>query len=314
MKSLLLPIFLCIVQVVFSQNLPEEYYLSADGKILFCGGKPTSGFYDQSTIKNLYLNFSQSNYWTLLTNNYASKKDLVASMTFEGVTYDSIGVRFKGQTSFGGGPGGGGTSTKKSFNISMDAFGKTAKLQGYKTLNLNNAFQDPSFMREVFYYQIIRGYTPAAKANWVRLFLNGQDWGLYPNVQQLNGDFLQEWYPSNNGSNWRADASTGGAGGGWGNRPTGAPAMGASPFQQQPGQGGGFLAGAMQTAMGVAGGVLLGNAIAGMFSSPAEAAETPAPAAAEPEAAPEEPAAEEGGGFFDSFFGGGSDEGGGEEW
>ena len=101
---------------------------------------------------------------------------------------------------------------------------------------------------------------------------------------------------------------------GWGNSPTGAQAMGASPFQQQPGQGGGFLAGAMQTAMGVAGGVLLGNAIAGMFSSPAEAAESPAPAPAEPEAAPEEPAADEGGGFFDSFFGGGSDEGGGEEW
>lgn len=33
----------------------------------------------------------------------------------------------------------------------------------------------------------------------------------------------------------------------------------------QPGRGGGFLAGAAQTAMGVAGGVLLGNAIAGMF-------------------------------------------------
>lgn len=100
---------------------------------------------------------------------------------------------------------------------------------------------------------------------------------------------------------------------GWGNSPTGAPAMGASPFQQQPGQGGGFLAGAMQTAMGVAGGVLLGNAIAGMFSSPAEAAESPAPA--EPAAAPEEPAADEGGGgLFDGFFGGGSDEGGGEEW
>jgi uncharacterized protein len=33
----------------------------------------------------------------------------------------------------------------------------------------------------------------------------------------------------------------------------------------QPGHGGGFLAGAAQTAMGVAGGVLLGNAIAGML-------------------------------------------------
>jgi hypothetical protein len=83
---------------------------------------------------------------------------------------------------------------------------------------------------------------------------------------------------------------------------------------QQPGaQGGGFMAGALQTAMGVAGGVLLGSAIAGMFSSPAEAAESPAPA--EPEAAPEEPAADEGGGdFFDSFLGGGDEGGGGDEW
>ncbi|MBB5751363.1 DUF2076 domain-containing protein [Prosthecomicrobium pneumaticum] len=66
--------------------------------------------------------------------------------------------------------------------------------------------------------------------------------------------------------------------------------------------GGGFLAGAAQTAMGVAGGVLLGNAIAGMFSGgEANAAEPSAAETAEPEAAP---AAEEEGGFFDGFFGG----------
>lgn len=40
-------------------------------------------------------------------------------------------------------------------------------------------------------------------------------------------------------------------------------------------QGGGFLAGAAQTAVGVAGGVLLGNALAGMFAGEAEAAEAP---------------------------------------
>jgi hypothetical protein len=45
----------------------------------------------------------------------------------------------------------------------------------------------------------------------------------------------------------------------------------------QPARGGGFLAGAAQTAMGVAGGVLLGNAIAGMMGGDeAQAAETPA--------------------------------------
>jgi uncharacterized protein len=43
---------------------------------------------------------------------------------------------------------------------------------------------------------------------------------------------------------------------------------------------GGFLAGAAQTAMGVAGGMLLANAVAGMFAGEAQASEAPA----EPEA------------------------------
>lgn len=58
--------------------------------------------------------------------------------------------------------------------------------------------------------------------------------------------------------------------------------------------GGGFLAGAAQTAMGVTGGLLLGSAIAGMFSGPAIAEEP----------APEEPPANEG------FDDGGGDWGG----
>jgi hypothetical protein len=58
----------------------------------------------------------------------------------------------------------------------------------------------------------------------------------------------------------------------------------------QGGQGGGFLAGAMQTAMGVAGGMILGNMLMSMFDpGVAEAATTEEPA---PE---EEPAYEEAG-------------------
>jgi len=102
---------------------------------------------------------------------------------------------------------------------------------------------------------------------------------------------------------------------GWSNSPAGVqglPPGGVNPFQQQPGaRGGGFMSGALQTAMGVAGGVLLGNAIGGLFSKPAEAA---TPAAHEPPPAPEVTdthADDEGGGFFDNFFGG-SDDGGGD--
>ncbi|MER9233623.1 DUF2076 family protein [Mesorhizobium sp. M0622] len=66
--------------------------------------------------------------------------------------------------------------------------------------------------------------------------------------------------------------------------------------------GGGFLAGAAQTAMGVAGGVLLGNAIAGMFGgNEAQAAEQPAP---QPDEAgqPDDAGSDNGGDFGDMEF------------
>jgi hypothetical protein len=90
----------------------------------------------------------------------------------------------------------------------------------------------------------------------------------------------------------------------------------APQVQQQQAGGGGFLAGAAQTAIGVAGGMMLGNMIGGMFSGGDTATAAPADAAASQPAEPapaepiadSEPAAEDsGGGFFDSIFGDGGD-------
>lgn len=64
-------------------------------------------------------------------------------------------------------------------------------------------------------------------------------------------------------------------------------AMPRVPHRGAGGQSGGFLAGAAQTAVGVAGGVLLGSAVAGMFAAdPAEAAP--------PEGSLDDPAADAG--------------------
>jgi hypothetical protein len=69
----------------------------------------------------------------------------------------------------------------------------------------------------------------------------------------------------------------------------------ANPQYQQR-QGGGFMAGAMQTAMGVAGGVLIGNALGSMFSG-GEAMAADAVDQVQ-EQVPEEIAADDGGDFF----------------
>ena len=53
--------------------------------------------------------------------------------------------------------------------------------------------------------------------------------------------------------------------------------FGQGPWSQPDGQGGGFLAGAAQTAIGVAGGVLIANAIADLLAPDQVAAAEPAP-------------------------------------
>ena len=90
------------------------------------------------------------------------------------------------------------------------------------------------------------------------------------------------------------------------------PAQSGQPGQPgQPGRGGGFLAGAAQTAMGVAGGVLigsmLGNAFGGAAGDKAAAAPAPAEPASETTAANDSADADTGG-----DFGGDAGDGGGD--
>jgi CotH kinase protein/Lamin Tail Domain/Secretion system C-terminal sorting domain len=213
--------FLMVIVVFISetksQNLPAQWHKSADGRTLVAGDQLSDGLYDESVVEEIRLYFPQTNYWNLLTNYYNSKTDIPATLKYKGESFDSVGVRFKGQTSYFM-----NNTQKKSFNISMDYVRDDQKLEGYKTLNLNNSWTDASFMREVLYYRLIRNHSPSAKANFVRLYINDQDWGIYQNVQQLNKDFLEEWYENNDGVNIRADrpdgSSTGpgGPGGQWG--------------------------------------------------------------------------------------------------
>ena len=86
-------------------------------------------------------------------------------------------------------------------------------------------------------------------------------------IEQLEADLTEARQGTTQGGGFLSSLFGGGA----------APRRPAPAVQPMPqGARGGFLAGAAQTAMGVAGGMLLANAVAGMFAGEAEAAEVPA--------------------------------------
>ncbi len=215
MKKLFVFLNVLGLSAAFAQNLPSEMYYSQDGRILHTGGLlPTAGLYNRNVVESVYLNFSQADYWTQLTNNYASETLLAADLVYDGVTYYNVGVRFRGNTSYQQI----NNSQKKSFAVEMDFMTPDQNLLGYYDLKFNNGHQDATFMREVLYCRMAAKYTPIAKANFIHLYLNNQDWGIYPNIQAIEKTFLKEWFMSNNGANFRAktDASVGGGGPGGG--------------------------------------------------------------------------------------------------
>lgn len=211
-----------------AQTLPSEMHFSPDGRILHTGGLPPTGFYDYDTIRSVYLNFPQTNYWQLLTANYASETLLQATMTCDGETLDSVGVRFRGNTSYMMV----GNSQKKSFAVVTDFIINGQKFMGYKNLKFNNAHQDATFMREVLYGRMARKYTPIAKGSYIRLFLNNQDWGIYTNIQPIDKTFLKEWFLSNDGARFRP-TTDGNNTPGWGDGTAGMNYLGANTATYQ---------------------------------------------------------------------------------
>ena len=182
---------------------PGEKLTSADVKSY--AGVP---LYDPKVLRTFFLEFEDSDWEKELADFKNTDVEVPAKLTVDGKTYAEVGVHFRGMSSFMGV----GEGRKRSLTISMDEWNKKQDLGGYNTLHLLNGHEDPSFMRVVLYDLIARDFLPAAKANFARVVINGENWGIYENEQQFNKDFLKEWFGTSKGARWKVQGSPGGRG------------------------------------------------------------------------------------------------------
>lgn len=172
---------------------------------------PTFGdqdLYDPSVFRTLFIEFEDSDWEAELEAFYSSDVEVPATVIVDGQEYPGVGIHFRGNTSYGNVP----TGRKRGLNLSIDHFDEDQRLLGYRTLNLHNGYGDPTFLRNLLYLQIANAYYPAPKANFVRVVINGEDWGAYVNVQQFNSDFTREAADSNE-ARWRIPGSFSSRGG-----------------------------------------------------------------------------------------------------
>lgn len=183
---------------------------------LFCLSRAMYGQSGQTTFDDSYIHeirvyFQEPNFWQILTDNYFLENDndpstinlsLKAEVIIDGQEVSEVGVRQKGFFSNWGS----GAALKKPLKLDFNEFNPEGKHDGLKSLNLQNAFKDPSFMRDVLSYQILRDFGVAApRTAYAKVFLNDTYWGLYVMVESVNKTFLKEHFGNNDGNLYKAN-------------------------------------------------------------------------------------------------------------
>jgi len=171
---------------------------------------PSVPLYDEATLRTLFLEFENHEWEGELMAFKDTDVEVPAQLLVDGHAVGTVGVQFHGNSSFRQVPAG----LKHSIHLSVDAFDSTLSVLGYRTLTLLNAHEDPTLLRTVLFMHVARQYIPAPKANFVRVVINGELWGVYSNQQQFNKDFLVEAYGTSDGARWKVPGSPGGRGGG----------------------------------------------------------------------------------------------------
>ncbi len=148
--------------------------------------------YDANNITKIELTFSDPNWDQTLDAYYINNMDerLLAKCYVNGVFYDSVGVKYKGNSTFDT------NNLKNPLNIKLD-YVIDQDYDGWYTLKLSNGKNDPSFVRETLGYEIGRKYMDASKTNYAQVYINGAYYGLFTSVESVNKKFIEEKFYSN---------------------------------------------------------------------------------------------------------------------
>jgi hypothetical protein len=182
MKKIIFALFILLPLLAFAQ-----------------GSKSARPLYDKKTVGEVRL--------TLPSKNWVSDLDslriygmglLGASVTVDGIKYDGVGVRFRGDKSYQ-------TNLKRNpFSIKLNHSNAEQNHQGWTMLKLSPALRDPSMVREMLFSEIAGKYVPAAQTAYTKLFVNDEYIGVFVNLESVDKPFLENNFGSSRGAFFKA--------------------------------------------------------------------------------------------------------------
>jgi len=150
------------------------------------------GLYDVAHITEIRISFVENNWDQIMDANYSNDLDerLIGTVSINGIIMDSCGVQFKGNSTYNP------SNAKNPLNIKLD-YVKKQNYQGWETLKLASGRNDPSALREVLSYELLRNYTEAPLSNFARVYINDKFYGVFSSSESIDGDFQERYLYAN---------------------------------------------------------------------------------------------------------------------
>jgi spore coat protein CotH len=145
--------------------------------------QPAFPIFDPTRMHEVALTMSPDD-WQSIINDSRGDEERHATLTYDGVVIEDVGVHPSGETSrFAGNP-------KMSIRIKFDAFPGRGKFGGIDELKLKGQWDDPSMMRDGLAKFVYRAAVPTGDEAYARLTVNGDLRGLYAVIEGWNKEAL----------------------------------------------------------------------------------------------------------------------------
>ncbi len=145
--------------------------------------------YDNTVIHNIEIQFAFDDWKTKMDVATAVASDLYTVALWckiDGEKYDSVGVKFKGNSSYKA------TNKKNPLHIALDFVKGKQEHKGTVDLKLSTGYSDPTFIREALSYSILSNYMDCPRTSFTNVYINGKKYGFYTNVESVSKRFMED--------------------------------------------------------------------------------------------------------------------------
>lgn len=188
-----------LIIIVLPKSSPTTTYIEQPDYVIT--------IFDDDKVMDINIEMDETA-WQEMLDNASAEEYTAANITVNGVTYNNVAIRPKGNSSLSQLVMD-DTTERYSFKVKFDEYVDGQTLDGLSKLVLNNNMSDATYMKEYLSYKLLNSLgVPTPSCSYANITVNGEEWGLYLAVEPVEEEFIERNYGSTDGNLYKPESDS----------------------------------------------------------------------------------------------------------